>query len=128
MGKAGYDDAQGRIIADTGKALSCIKNRTLGICLFGFKFPMQNGLSRPEQPPEHIRQVAEVSLKPLKIDRIDLFYQHGVDPDVPIEDIAGAVKDLIRHSSRSSDGRPFRHHARLPNWSVICPGYAATFL
>ncbi len=46
--------------------------------------------------PEHIKQVAEDSLKRLKIDVIDLLYQHRVDPDVPIEDVAGAVKDLIQ--------------------------------
>jgi aryl-alcohol dehydrogenase-like predicted oxidoreductase len=46
--------------------------------------------------PEHIKQVAEASLRRLKVDIIDLFYQHRVDPDVPIEDVAGAVKDLIR--------------------------------
>jgi aryl-alcohol dehydrogenase-like predicted oxidoreductase len=46
--------------------------------------------------PEHIKQVAEASLKRLRIEAIDLFYQHRVDPDVPIEDVAGAVKDLIR--------------------------------
>jgi aryl-alcohol dehydrogenase-like predicted oxidoreductase len=46
--------------------------------------------------PEHIKQVAEASLKRLRVDSIDLFYQHRVDPDVPIEDVAGAVKDLIR--------------------------------
>ena len=53
----------------------------------------QTGL---DSRPEHIRQVAEASLKRLKIDVIDLFYQHRVDPDVPIEDVAGAVKDLIQ--------------------------------
>ena len=46
--------------------------------------------------PAHIKEVADASLKRLKTDRIDLFYQHRVDPDVPIEDVAGAVKDLIR--------------------------------
>ena len=46
--------------------------------------------------PEHIKQVAEASLKRLKVDAIDLFYQHRVDPDVPIEDVAGAVKELIQ--------------------------------
>jgi aryl-alcohol dehydrogenase-like predicted oxidoreductase len=46
--------------------------------------------------PEHIKQVAEASLKRLKTEIIDLFYQHRVDPNVPIEDVAGAVKDLIR--------------------------------
>src|SRR6185369_14576354 len=46
--------------------------------------------------PEHIREVADASLQRLRVDAIDLFYQHRVDPDVPIEDVAGAVKDLIR--------------------------------
>ena len=46
--------------------------------------------------PEHIKQAAEGSLKRLRVDAIDLFYQHRVDPDVPIEDVAGAVKDLIK--------------------------------
>jgi len=65
---------------------------------FGFKLkpngePGWVGLDRR---PEHIKQVAEGSLKRLKVDAIDLFYQHRVDPDVPIEDVAGAVKELIR--------------------------------
>ena len=61
---------------------------------FGFKFEAgkQAGL---DSRPGHIREVAEASLKRLKTDRIDLLYQHRVDPDVPIEDVAGAVKDLI---------------------------------
>jgi aryl-alcohol dehydrogenase-like predicted oxidoreductase len=65
---------------------------------FGFKLdpnggPQWVGL---DSRPEHIRQVAEASRKRLKVDAIDLFYQHRVDPDVPIEDVAGAVKELIR--------------------------------
>jgi len=65
---------------------------------FGFKLdpsggPQWVGL---DSRPEHVKQVAEASLKRLKVDAIDLFYQHRVDPDVPIEDVAGAVKDLIR--------------------------------
>ena len=64
------------------------------------KFGFNIGPERPAAPalnsrPEHIREVAEASLKRLKTDRIDLFYQHRVDPDVPIEDVAGAVKELI---------------------------------
>ena len=57
--------------------------------------------------PEHIKQVAEGSLKRLKVDAIDLFYQHRVDPDVPIEDVAGAVKDLIQ-ARQGQALRPFR--------------------
>src|SRR5918999_557881 len=65
---------------------------------FGFKpdpsgGPRWTGL---DSRPEHIREVAQASLKRLKVDAIDLLYQHRVDPDVPIEDVAGAVKDLIR--------------------------------
>ena len=51
--------------------------------------------------PEHIKQVAEASLKRLRVDAIDLFYQHRVDPEVPIEDVAGAVKELIAGSVRN---------------------------
>ena len=65
---------------------------------FGFKLdPTTGGAWRGlDSRPEHIKQVAEASLKRLKVDAIDLFYQHRVDPDVPIEDVAGAVKDLIQ--------------------------------
>ena len=64
---------------------------------FGFDIDPNTGEQRGlNSRPEHIRQVAEASLKRLKTDVIDLFYQHRVDPDVPIEDVAGAVKDLIQ--------------------------------
>jgi aryl-alcohol dehydrogenase-like predicted oxidoreductase len=78
-----------------GKALGPVRDRVVIATKFGFKFEngKQAGL---DSRPSHIREVAEASLKRLNIDRIDLFYQHRVDPDVPIEDVAGAVKDLIR--------------------------------
>jgi len=60
------------------------------------KFGMKLGTNGMDSRPEHIREVADASLKRLKIDTIDLFYQHRVDPNVPIEDVAGTVKDLIR--------------------------------
>jgi aryl-alcohol dehydrogenase-like predicted oxidoreductase len=63
---------------------------------FGFKFGPKGEQTGQDSRPEHIKQVAEASLKRLKIDAIDLFYQHRVDTSVPIEDVAGAVKDLIR--------------------------------
>ena len=64
---------------------------------FGFDLDPDTGEQRGlNSRPEHIKQVAEASLKRLKTDVIDLFYQHRVDPNVPIEDVAGAVKDLIR--------------------------------
>ena len=64
---------------------------------FGFKFDSETGKQAGlDSRPEHIKQVAEASLKRLRTNVIDLFYQHRVDPDVPIEDVAGAVKDLIQ--------------------------------
>jgi aryl-alcohol dehydrogenase-like predicted oxidoreductase len=79
-----------------GKALSPIRDRVVIATKFGFKFGPNGEQIGLDSRPEHIRQVAEASLKRLKIDTIDLFYQHRVDPDVPIEDVAGTVKDLIQ--------------------------------
>ncbi|SRR6266704_4469387 len=62
---------------------------------FGFQFDSEGRQVGLSSRPEHIKQVADASLKRLKVDAIDLFYQHRVDPEVPIEDVAGAVKDLI---------------------------------
>jgi aryl-alcohol dehydrogenase-like predicted oxidoreductase len=78
-----------------GEALGQVRDRVVIATKFGFKFEggKQAGL---DSRPAHIREAADASLKRLKTDRIDLFYQHRVDPDVPIEDVAGAVKDLIR--------------------------------
>src|SRR4030095_8884133 len=78
-----------------GEALGPGGDQVVIATKFGFKFEggRQAGL---DSRPAHIREVADASLKRLKTDRIDLLYQHRVDPDVPIEDVAGAVKDLIR--------------------------------
>jgi aryl-alcohol dehydrogenase-like predicted oxidoreductase len=78
-----------------GEALAPFRQQVVIATKFGFRLVggKQAGL---DSRPEHIKQVAEASLKRLKIEAIDLFYQHRVDPDVPIEDVAGAVKDLIR--------------------------------
>jgi aryl-alcohol dehydrogenase-like predicted oxidoreductase len=78
-----------------GEALGPVRDQVVIATKFGFKFEggRQAGL---DSRPAHIREVADASLKRLKTDRIDLLYQHRVDPDVPIEDVAGAVKDLIR--------------------------------
>jgi aryl-alcohol dehydrogenase-like predicted oxidoreductase len=77
-----------------GEALAPMRDQVVIATKFGFKDgdPKTGMDSRPER----IRQVADASLKRLKTDRIDLFYQHRVDPNVPIEDVAGTVKDLIR--------------------------------
>jgi aryl-alcohol dehydrogenase-like predicted oxidoreductase len=78
-----------------GDALAPLRDQVVIATKFGFNVVegKQSGLN---SRPEHIKEVAEASLKRLKTDRIDLFYQHRVDPDVPMEDVAGAVKDLIR--------------------------------
>ena len=78
-----------------GEALAPVRDQVVIATKFGFRFEgsKQSGL---DSRPEHIKEVADASLKRLKIDAIDLLYQHRVDPNVPIEDVAGAVKDLIR--------------------------------
>jgi aryl-alcohol dehydrogenase-like predicted oxidoreductase len=81
-----------------GEALAPYRGKVVIATKFGFK-PASKGESRwneLDSRPEHIKQVADASLKRLRTDVIDLFYQHRVDPNVPIEDVAGAVKDLIR--------------------------------
>src|SRR5882757_8083919 len=80
-----------------GEALAPVRGQVAIATKFGFDLDPKTGQQRGlNSRPEHIRQVAEASLKRLKSDVIDLFYQHRVDPNVPIEDVAGAVKDLIR--------------------------------
>ncbi|QGZ93591.1 aldo/keto reductase [Terricaulis silvestris] len=76
-----------------GEALAPFRDEVAIATKFGFALDGTPGLN---SRPEHIKQVAEASLKRLRTDRIDLFYQHRVDPAVPIEDVAGAVKDLIQ--------------------------------
>ncbi len=79
-----------------GEALAPFRGRVVIATKFGFAFGPKGEQSGQDSRPEHIRQVAEASLKRLKVDAIDLFYQHRVDTNVPIEDVAGAVKELIR--------------------------------
>lgn len=80
-----------------GEALFPFRDKVVIATKFGFKLDPSGGpkFIGLDSRPEHIRQVAEASLKRLQVDAIDLFYQHRVDPDVPIEDVAGTVKDLI---------------------------------
>jgi aryl-alcohol dehydrogenase-like predicted oxidoreductase len=93
-----------------GEALAPVRKQVVIATKFGFDVDpntrQQRGL---DSRPEHIKQVAEASLKRLKTDAIDLFYQHRVDPNVPIEDVAGAVKDLtqegkVKHLGLSEPG------------------------
>ena len=92
-----------------GEALAPFRDRIVIATKFGFKFGLNGEQTGVDSRPAHIREVAEASLKRLNVDAIDLFYQHRVDPDVPIEDVAGAVKDLItqgkvRHFGLSEAG------------------------
>jgi aryl-alcohol dehydrogenase-like predicted oxidoreductase len=102
-----------------GEALAPVRDRVVIATKFGFKNGDPN--TGVDSRPERIRQVADASLKRLRTDRIDLFYQHRVDPNVPIEDVAGAVKDLIaqgkvRHFGMSEAGAQTirRAHAVQP--------------
>ena len=79
-----------------GEALAPMRERVVIATKFGFKFGPKGQQIGLDSRPEHIKEVAEASLKRLRADVIDLFYQHRVDPNVPIEDVAGAVKNLIQ--------------------------------
>ena len=94
-----------------GEALAPFREQVVIATKFGFDTRVDprgtKGAPALNSRPEHIKQVAEGSLKRLKVEAIDLFYQHRVDPDVPIEDVAGAVKDLIQ-ARQGQALRPFR--------------------
>ena len=105
-----------------GEALTPFRDKVVIATKFGFKFDRETGkIAGVDSRPEHIKQVADASLKRLKTDVIDLFYQHRVDPNVPIEDVAGAVKDLIQQGkvkyfglSEAGVGTIRRAHAVQP--------------
>jgi aryl-alcohol dehydrogenase-like predicted oxidoreductase len=104
-----------------GEALAPVRDRVVIATKFGFKVGAAPGAAGVDSRPAHIREVAEASLKRLKIETIDLFYQHRPDPAVPVEDVAGTVKQLIaegkvRHFglSESDAGTIRRAHAVQP--------------
>ncbi|MFO1107151.1 MAG: aldo/keto reductase [Amaricoccus sp.] len=104
-----------------GEALRPVRDRVVIATKFGFRFEDGKQVAGLDSRPENIRAVADASLKRLGIEVIDLFYQHRVDPNVPIEDVAGAVKDLIaagkvRHFGMSEPGAATarRAHAVQP--------------
>ena len=109
-----------------GEALAPFRGRVVIATKFGFKLDPNTGRQAGlDSRPEHIREVAEGSLKRLRVDAIDLLYQHRVDPEVHIEDVAGAVKDLIqqgkvKHFGLSEAGAQTirRAHAVLPVTAV----------
>jgi aryl-alcohol dehydrogenase-like predicted oxidoreductase len=79
-----------------GKALAPVRDRVVIATKFGFRIDANGKQAGLDSRPKHIKEVTEASLKRLQTDRIDLLYQHRVDPNVPIEDVAGAVKDLMK--------------------------------
>ncbi len=85
-----------------GEALAPFRNKVVIATKFGFKSDTDGKWTDLDSRPEHIKEVAEASLKRLNVDAIDLFYQHRVDPNVPIEDVAGAVEKLLNVVDRSS--------------------------
>jgi aryl-alcohol dehydrogenase-like predicted oxidoreductase len=106
-----------------GEALAPFHGRVAIATKFGWRIDpkAERGLAGLDSRPEHIKDVAEASLERLRVDAIDLFYQHRVDPDVPIEDVAGAVKDLIKEGkvkhfglSEAGVGTIRRAHAVQP--------------
>src|SRR5262252_6838632 len=104
-----------------GEALAPVRNQVVIATKFGFKIDAAGKSAGLNSRPEHIKEVAEASLKRLKTDRIDLLYQHRVDPEVPIEDVAGTVKELIREGkikhfglSEAGVGTIRRAHAVQP--------------
>src|SRR6188768_3903720 len=78
-----------------GEALAPLRDQVVIATKFGFAYDENGKPAGLSSRPEHIKQVADASLKRLQVDTIDLFYQHRVNPEVPIEDVAGAVKELI---------------------------------
>ena len=100
MGVTFFDTAEvyGPFINEelVGEALEPFKGQVVIATKFGWKPNAEGKWTDLDSRPEHIKQVAEASLKRLRVDAIDLFYQHRVDLDVPIEDVAGAVQDLIK--------------------------------
>ena len=100
MGVTFFDTAEvyGPFINEelVGEALAPLRNKVVIATKFGWKPNAEGKWSDLDSRPEHIKQVCEASLKRLRVDVIDLFYQHRVDLDVPIEDVAGAVQDLIK--------------------------------
>ncbi len=106
-----------------GKALSPIKDKVVIATKFGFKPDPANGgaWTALDSRPEHIREVAEASLKRLNVDTIDLFYQHRVDPEVPIEDVAGTVRDLIAEGKVRYFGLSEAGANTIRRAHTICP-------
>jgi aryl-alcohol dehydrogenase-like predicted oxidoreductase len=103
-----------------GEALAPVRDRVVIATKFGFRIEdgKQAGI---DSRPAHIREVADASLLRLRTDRIDLFYQHRVDPGVPIEDVAGTVKDLVREGKVRHFGLSEAGVATIRRAHAVCP-------
>ena len=103
-----------------GEALQGVRNQVVIETKFGFSFDSQETRARRglDSRPEHIRQAVEGMLRRLRTDRIELLYQHRVDPQVPIEDVAGAIKDLI------AEGKVLDHGLSEPGIQTIRRAHA----
>ena len=106
-----------------GKALSPIKDKVVIATKFGFRSDPSNGgaWTALDSRPEHIREVAEASLKRLNVDTIDLLYQHRVDPDVPIEEVAATVGDLIAEGKVRYFGLSEAAAQTIRRAHAVCP-------
>lgn len=106
-----------------GKALSPIKDKVVIATKFGFRPDPSNGgaWTALDSRPEHIREVAEASLKRLNVDTIDLFYQHRVDPDVPIEEVAATVGNLIAEGKVRHFGLSEAGASTIRRAHAVCP-------
>ena len=104
-----------------GEALAPVRERVVIATKFGFKIGTDAQQRGVDSRPEHVREVAEASLKRLRTDRIDLFYQHRVDPEVPIEDVAGAVKGLIREGKVGHFGLSEAGVQTIRRAHAVCP-------
>ena len=103
-----------------GEALAPVRDQVVIATKFGFTFE-DGRIAGLDSRPSHVRDVAEAALKRLKTDRIDLFYQHRVDPEVPIEDVAGTVEDLIREGKVRHFGMSEAGAATIRRANAVLP-------
>jgi aryl-alcohol dehydrogenase-like predicted oxidoreductase len=105
-----------------GEALAPVRDQVVIATKFGFAFEAETGKRLGlDSHPDHIRQVVDASLQRLRTDRIDLLYQHRVDPNVPIEDVAGAVKELVAHGKVKHFGLSEASAASIRRAHVVQP-------
>jgi aryl-alcohol dehydrogenase-like predicted oxidoreductase len=98
-------------LPERSEAIALIRDDVVIATKFGFAFDADGRQSGVSSRPENIRRVADGSLRPLKIDVIDLYYQHRVYPDVPIEEVAGTVKELVEAGRSGASGCPRRRRS-----------------